>query len=115
MAGGTSADERVVYEVSARVAPELRERYERYMRERHVADVMATGAFVSATLERGEGDVYRVRYVARSRPALEAYLAGHAGALRADFLRELPDGVQLTREILRTLARWEEEALRLSR
>ena len=110
MTEASRAADRVVYEVSARVAPELRDRYERYMRERHIADVLATGAFASATLERGDGGVYRVRYVALSREALERYLASDAGALRADFARELPEGVELTREILLMLQRWEGEA-----
>lgn len=95
----------VVYEVTAEVAPARRAAYESYMRG-HVTDVLATGAFVGATLERADAGFYRVRYVARDRAALDWYLAERSPALRADFARHFPDGVTLAREMLEVLVRW---------
>ena len=42
----------VVYEVTAVVEHELAEEWERYMRERHIPDVLATGWFTRASLVR---------------------------------------------------------------
>jgi hypothetical protein len=92
----------ITYEVVADVDPTLVEGYERYMRERHVPDLIATGCFSAATLERSRSGAYRLRCVARSREALDRYLRDHAPALRADFTATLPSGVRLAREL------WEE-------
>ncbi len=106
MAAAPRREGPLVYEVTARVEPALRERYERFMRERHIPDVLASGAFSGATLERAESGVYRVRYVARDHAALERYLADIAPGLRVDFAHQIPEGVELTRETLATLQRW---------
>ena len=42
----------ITYEVTANVEPELAEAYERFMIDRHIPDLMATGEFASATLGR---------------------------------------------------------------
>jgi len=50
----------VVYEVTAVVEHDLAEEWERYMRERHIPDVLATGWFTRATLVRTQGGRYRI-------------------------------------------------------
>ncbi len=87
----------VTYEITAVVSPELADRYERYMIEQHIPDVLATGYFETASFGRS-GDRYRVRYEARSRPALDEYLRSHSERLRADFAAHFPTGIALTRE-----------------
>lgn len=96
----------VTYEVIAEVEPGLAERYERYVRERHVADVMRTGCFVHACLERCSPFRYRVRYVASSTAALDRYLAEHTARLRADFAANFPVGVRLERTQWTEVERW---------
>ena len=96
----------IFYEVTAIPEPDVREVYEHYMRTKHVADVLASGCFVSARIGvTGEG-LYRTTYVAATRGDLERYLADHAPRLRADFAEHIPRGVQLSREILEVLQEW---------
>ena len=94
----------ITYEVTANVEPELAEAYERFMIDRHIPDLMATGEFASATLGRSGAGRYRVRYEARSREALDRYLAQHAPRLRAHFVETFPVGVELSREEWDTIA-----------
>ncbi|MFN6963983.1 MAG: DUF4286 family protein [Pyrinomonadaceae bacterium] len=88
----------VTYEITAEVRADLDEQYERYMIDRHIPDLMATGAFVSASLSRSSPGRYRVRYEAVGRDALNAYLRDHAPRLREHFSATLPDGISLSRE-----------------
>ena len=89
---------RVVYEVTAIVREETREGYERYMRERHIPDLLDTGAFLDASIAVSAPGRYRIAYTAIDRATLDAYLRDHAGRLRADFLAHFPEGVDVSRE-----------------
>ena len=73
----------ITYEITATVDPGLVEAYERYMRERHIPDLLATGCFYGASLARAAPGRYLARYEAESESDLENYLA-HAARLRAD-------------------------------
>lgn len=95
----------VTYEVTATVRPELADAYETYMR-RHVADVLATGKFVSASFARSAENRYRTRYDARDQESLDRYLAEDTARLRADFAKHFPSGVELTREIWQAIEVW---------
>ena len=88
----------VTYEIMASVEPAITEEYERFMTERHIPDLLATGHFASATFSRSKYR-YRIRYEARDQAALDVYLAEDAPRLRADFHEHFPSGVQLSREI----------------
>lgn len=88
---------KVTYEVTAIVPPEFVERFEDYMRTHHIADVLATGYFESATFSKTEGK-YRMKYVAASREALDQYLKNDTLRLRDDFYKHFPDGIELLRE-----------------
>jgi Domain of unknown function (DUF4286) len=92
----------VTYEVIVLVEPAHVAAFERYMRGRHIADVLATGCFERATFERSAPGRYRTRYEAPDRPALERYLAEHAPRLRDDAAAHFPSGLKTSREI------WEE-------
>jgi hypothetical protein len=88
----------VFYEVSASVRDDLRPRYESYLRERHIREVLATGCFLGARLERATSGSFRVRYEAASRESVDRYLETHAARLRADVLAHFPDGIEWQRE-----------------
>lgn len=94
------------YEITATVRPDLVESYEAYMLERHIPDLLATGCFESASLERASAGRYRIRYEAPDRPTLDAYLDEHAARLRADFAAHFPEGVEVAREIWERVQRW---------
>jgi hypothetical protein len=96
----------LTYEITATARPDLCDAYERYMRDRHIPDLMRTGAFIAATFSRSAAGRYRIRYEARSREHLDAYLAQHAPRLRQHFNDTFPAGVELLREEWTVLEKW---------
>jgi len=96
----------VTYEVTTLVESGLVEAYERYMRQRHIPDVLATGCFSEAAFTRAAAGRYRVRYEAPSELDLERYLAIHAPRLREEFASRFPDGLTVSRELWVALQSW---------
>lgn len=96
----------VTYEITATVDPELAERYERYMQERHIPDLLATRCFVGASFSRSTPGRYRIRYEAPDQHSLDCYLEHHAAALREHVRLEFADGVILSRENWTVLRAW---------
>jgi hypothetical protein len=96
----------ITYEITASVQAEVAERYEAYMRERHIKDVLATGYFESAAFTQSGPGRYRVRYEAYDQEALERYLAECAAELRQHFIDHLPEGVELSRENWTVMQSW---------
>jgi hypothetical protein len=94
----------IVYEVTAKVEAAHREKYEGYMRDRHIPDLLATGFFLSASFERSEPGRYRMRYVCESQGTLEVYLEKEAPRLRNDVTEHFPEGIELSREVWDVLA-----------
>ncbi|MEO5857801.1 MAG: DUF4286 family protein [Pyrinomonadaceae bacterium] len=87
----------ISYEITAIVRGDLTAKFESYMTERHIPDVIATGAFESSTfLRSGEGR-YRISYLT-SREGLDGYLREQAPALRAHVAESFPEGVEISRE-----------------
>jgi hypothetical protein len=95
-----------IYEVTARVGDHLSGEFERYMIEQHIPDVLATGAFLGATLDLADDGFYRVSYVARSEEELDTYLNEHSPALRKDLAGRFPDGIELSRKRWTTIRTW---------
>ncbi len=89
----------VIYEITAVVHAELVKEYEKFMRERHIPDLLKTGCFQSAVFTRSENNRYRIRYEAFNRKSLDNYLNNEAERLRADFLAFFPAGIELSREV----------------
>lgn len=96
----------VTYEITATVRMDLVDCYERFMRKRHIPDLLATGHFASATFEKSRPGRYRVRYEARSHEALDRYISEHAPRLRAHLQGEFPEGIEITREEWETVESW---------
>jgi hypothetical protein len=94
------------YEVSATVQPELRAEFESYMRGRHIPEVLATRSFIGASFATVGENRYRTAYFVADDATLQRYLEEHAPALRADFAKHFPVGVELSREVWRELERW---------
>ena len=93
----------LTYEITAIVEPSLVEDYQKFMRDGHVPDLLATGCFVSASISRSENK-FCIRYNAADSETLDRYLNEHAPRLRADFLARFPSGVDVTRDIWETVA-----------
>lgn len=96
----------ISYEVIAEVRDELRTRFEVFMRDRHVPDLLATGLAAGARFERAEDGRYRIGFQFTDQTVLDRYLVTHAPRLRADFLTHFPEGVTLSREVWSTLSQW---------
>lgn len=96
----------ISYEVIAEVSDALRTRYEVFMRDRHIPDVLATGLAAGATFERAAEGRYRACLHFSESSVLDRYLATHAPRLRADFLTHFPEGVTLSREVWSKLSQW---------
>ncbi len=94
------------YQVTVAVRADLAERFERYMRDKHIPEIMALGCFAHASFEREDDGRFRTRYVAATEGDLERYLVQHTAAFRADFFLHFPEGATATREVWRTLERW---------
>lgn len=97
----------ITYEITATVRHDLTSAYERYMREKHIADLLETGLFATAAFTRSAPGRYRIRYEARDRAALDRYLAEHAPRTRGDFMTHFPEGVELSREEWEVLEVWD--------
>lgn len=96
----------ISYEVVADVREELRARYDVFMRDRHIPDVLATGLAVGAQFDRAEDGRYRVRFAFADRASLDKYLLTHVARLRADFIAHFPEGVTLGRDVWSELRKW---------
>lgn len=99
----------VIYEITATVRADLIEEYEKYMRGRHIPDLLATGFFAAAFFTRTTGNRYRVQYHAPDENALKSYLEKDAARLRADFTKHFPAGVEPAREVWEIVQDWKAE------
>lgn len=96
----------ISYEVTVEVEEGLVDGYLEYMRNRHLPQILATGCFAHAELNRSQETRFRQRYLANTLIDLERYFEKFAPALRADFATHFPAGTRLTREIWEELGRW---------
>lgn len=96
----------ITYEITVQVRADLIGKYEAYMQERHISDVLETGFFGSASFSRSAEGRYRIRYEAFDQTALDRYLNERAAELRKHFTDHFPEGVELTRENWSVLKSW---------
>jgi hypothetical protein len=96
----------IIYEITATVRADLTEKYEIYMRETHIPDLLATSFFSGARIMRSVENRYRVQYEAHDQKALDEYLRTEAARLRADFLAHFSEGVEVLRENWEVLQIW---------
>jgi hypothetical protein len=97
----------IIYEITAEVRADLLEDYEKYMRERHIPDLLETGYFRGAKFTRAGENRYRIQYEAHDQNALNEYLKTDAARLRTDSLVHFPEGVELSRENWEVLQLWD--------
>jgi hypothetical protein len=93
----------IIYEVSVKVRADLVESFEKYMCEKHISEVLATGFFRAARLFRASENLYRTQYEAHDQKALDEYLKTQAARLREDFLEHFPSGTEVSRKIWEVL------------
>lgn len=93
------------YEVTLECSTETAPALERWMRNRHIPEVLATGCFTGAHFDEADGR-FRTVYQAAARPHLDRYLAEHADRMREQFRQHFPDGVAVSRETWEELQSW---------
>lgn len=93
----------LIYEITATVDSEIVDAYEKYMAERHIPDLLATGHFAAAFFAKN-GNTYRIGYHADSRERIEAYLSKDAERLRSDLTAKFPKGIEISRQNLEIVA-----------
>ena len=96
----------IAYEITAVVSEPFISEYERYMKARHIPDVLSTGCFTGASISRGDPGTYRISYVAGDRTTFDRYIADHAPALRDHFNQHFPKGVELSRKVWEIIEEW---------
>lgn len=97
----------VYYEVVQEPEAGLAEPLERYMRAKHIPEILATGCFREIAFQRDADGRFRSRYGAATQADLDRYLAEHTAAFRADFLAHFPQGVTLERRIWTDVEVWQ--------
>ena len=93
----------IVYEITAIVRNDLTRKFETFIRETHIPDLLATGYFESAEMAKSSEEFYRIRYLTKNLRTLERYFETDAERLRANFQKEFPEGTEVSREILEIL------------
>ena len=93
----------LIYEITATVDAGVVAKYETYMLERHIPDLLATGYFSAAFFAKKD-TMYRIGYHCNSLDDLEAYFAKDATRLRAHIAEHLPMGIELSRNDLDIIA-----------
>jgi len=102
----------IKYNVSVSVPQDLAGEWESWMREKHIADVVATGKFISAQLWRvlepeSAGVVqFSVEYIAEDLAEYEEYRTKYAPGLQADHTEIFGTRVTASRRVLNEIQQW---------
>ncbi|MDX1684104.1 MAG: DUF4286 family protein [Saprospiraceae bacterium] len=79
----------IIYNVTVKIEPAIREDWETWMKRVHIPDVIATNCFTDAQLRRllideDDGITYSIQYRCRSMTDLEKYQNEHASRLQSE-------------------------------
>lgn len=94
------------YEVTVEVEGRLEAAFVRYMVDKHIPEILATGCFEAIRFEAAGPGRYRTRYEAARAEDLERYLSTHTEAFRADFAAHFPEGCRPSRETWTQVQAW---------
>nr|WP_314861619.1 DUF4286 family protein [uncultured Undibacterium sp.] len=96
----------ILYEVSVNIRIDLSEQFERYMREKHIPEILATKCFEEIRFDKVNPGHYRTCYQASSTANYERYINEFASAMRADFMAHFPEDCVPSRLVYETLQSW---------
>ena len=77
-----------IYNVTIKIQHPIHKEWLQWLKEEHVADVLATGCFSKATIVRllevddTEGPTYAIQYLAESKALYNHYIEKFAGTMR---------------------------------
>jgi hypothetical protein len=78
----------IIYNVTSKVATDIATDWIRWLKEEHIADVIATGCFTHATIlqllevDDSEGPTYAIQYFAESKNLYNLYIEKYAAEMR---------------------------------
>ena len=80
----------ILYNVTVILDEEIHQDWLTWMKDYHIADVMATSCFISYRMLKvidspNEGVTYCIQYISEDRQKYDEYQSNHATALRASF------------------------------
>lgn len=96
----------IFYEVSVKLPTSQAQKFESYMRDRHIPEIWATQCFVQIHFAQIEENHFRTCYQAQSLADYERYLAQFATAMRTDFMQHFPQDCQVERQVWRGVQTW---------
>lgn len=97
----------IIYSVTVKLFPEIREDWEKWMNEIHIPDVMKTGFFIECRMckvleeDESQGTSYNMQYLCESYSDLMEYQEKHAPALQADHNKRYKDKFVAFRTLLK--------------
>ena len=80
----------LIYNVTFQVSPSINEAWVKWMKEKHIPDVMSKGCFMEyrfaklLDIDDSDGPTYTIQYSARDRNEFDRYIELFAPALRKD-------------------------------
>ncbi len=86
-----------IYNVTINIEEAVHQPWLKWMREKHIPDMLATGKFLQARMcrvmveEESGGITYAIQYLTASREVLQNYYEEDSERLRADAIRQFPD------------------------
>lgn len=96
----------VCYEVTMTVDAELASDLSKYMVEKHIPEIFATGCFERIDFVRDGVQRFRAQYWAADQARLDVYLNTYTDALRQDFIAHFPKGIAAERAFWKTQGSW---------
>ena len=99
---------KIVYNVTVSVDPEIHEEWITWMKNIHIPDVMNTGKFLQNRILRVHGEeengvTYAVQYTALNRSELDSYFVEHAPRLQKEHVDKYGNRAVAFRTILEIL------------
>lgn len=96
----------IYYEVSLEIDPSIVDALVKYMREKHIPEIYATGCFTHIHFDQLDDTHFRTCYLARDQAALDKYLSDYTAGFREDFGKHFPAGATPSRVVWREVERW---------
>ena len=86
----------IIYNVTVKIEPGIRQDWEDWMKQVHIPDVMATGLFLDAQMRRllideEDGHTYSIQYRCLKMADFQKYQSDHASRLQADHTERYKD------------------------
>lgn len=98
----------IIYNVTVNVENDVKDEWLKWMKEKHIPDVMATGFFMDnkickVMVDEEQGTTYSIQYTCANMKDLEAYQTQHAPRLQKEHTDRYKDKFVAFRTLLEVL------------